>query len=207
MSELDKIKNRIQNRRNSSQEVDVVDVDVVSVQKKYSKPSKLYKISMFVLVILALFLSVAVYAKKDEKGKFLKNSLGINVNFASFNKTMNKLINFRVVDNVKTPDQVVANIPSYVHLGNDMYTSGNSEVKSIDDGVVTYVYSDETGYLVIVENDSGFRSVYSNLVDVNVKVNDRVYFDSVIGVVEEEVKIVFSKNNEKITYEQVLELL
>ena len=52
MSELDKIKNRIQNRRNSSQEVEIVDVDVVSVQKKYSKPSKLYKISMFVLVIL-----------------------------------------------------------------------------------------------------------------------------------------------------------
>lgn len=207
MSELDKIKNRIQNRRNNSQEVDVVDVDVISVQKKYSKPSKLYKISMFILVILALFLSVAVYAKKDEKGKFLKESLGININFTSFNKTMNKLINFRVVDNIKDPDQVVANIPNYVHLGEDMYTSGNSEVKSIDDGVVTYVYSDETGYLVIVENDSGFRSVYSNLVDVNVKVNDRIYFDSVIGVVEEEVKIVFSKNNEKITYEQVLELL
>ena len=58
-----------------------------------------------------------------------------------------------------------------------------------------------------MENDSGFRSVYSNLVDISVKVNDRIYFDSVIGVVEEKVEIIFSKNNEKLTYEQVLELL
>lgn len=206
MNELDKIKNRIHNRRNSSQEVDV-NVDVMSVEKKYSKPSKLYKVSMFVLGVLALFLSIAVYAKKDENGKFLKDKLGINVNFASFNKTINKLLDFRVVNNIKDYDTPVANIPSYVHLGDDLYTNGTSEVKSIDDGVVTYVYSDTNGYLVIIENDSGFRSVYSCLVDVGVKVNDRVYFDSVIGVVEEEVKIVFSKNNEKITYEKVLELL
>lgn len=205
MSELDKIKNRIHNRKNSSQEVDVR--DEISVQKKYSKPSKLYKVSMFVLGVLALFLSIAVYAKKDENGNFLKDKLGINVNFASFNKTMNKLLDFRVVDNIKDSDSAVSNIPSYVHLGNDLYSNGTSEVKSIDDGVVTYIYSDETGYLVIIENDSGFRSVYSCLVDIGVKVNDRVYFDSVIGVVEEEVKIVFSKDNEKITYEEMLKLL
>ena len=42
---------------------------------------------------------------------------------------------------------------------------------------------------------------------MSVKVNDRVYFDSVIGVVEEKVKIVFSKDNASLTYEQVLELL
>ena len=45
------------------------------------------------------------------------------------------------------------------------------------------------------------------MLDVSVKVNDRVYFDSVIGTVEESVKIVFSKNNEILKYEQVLELL
>ena len=101
----------------------------------------------------------------------------------------------------------VSNVPNYVHIGSDIYVNGSSEVTSIDDGVVTYIYSDETGYLVIVENDSGFRSVYSNLLDVSVKVNDRVYFDSVLGVVEEDVKIIFSKDNEKITYEQVLGLL
>jgi murein DD-endopeptidase MepM/ murein hydrolase activator NlpD len=161
---------------------------------------------MFVLIIMALFLSIALYAKKDENGTFLKNHLGIDVNFSSFNKTINKLLDFRVIDNV-IEDVPVANIPNYIHMGNDNYVNGGSEVTSIDDGVVTYIYEDETGYLVIVENDSGFRSVYSNLLDVNVKVNDRIYFDSVIGVVEEQVNIVFSKNNEKITYEQVLELL
>lgn len=204
MEELEKIKNRIQNRRSSSKEVDL---EVMEIQKAYSKPGKIYKITMFALVIMALFLSVAVYAKKDEKGVFLKDTFGVNVNFSSFNKTMNKLINFRVVDTIVTGDIAVSNVPNYVHMGEDIYVNGSSEVKSIDDGAVTYIYSDETGYLVIVENDSGFRSVYSNLVDVSVKVNDRIYFDSVIGVVEEAVKIVFSKDNEKITYEQVIELL
>ena len=93
MKELDEIKNRIQNRRGSSQEV-VIDVE--EVEKKYSKPSKIYKISMFVLVVMAMFLSVAVYAKKDENGKFLEEKLGVNINFASFNKVMNNLLNFWV---------------------------------------------------------------------------------------------------------------
>lgn len=204
MEELEKIKNRIQNRRNYSKEVDV---EVLSYENKYSKPSKLYKISMFTLIIMALFLSVALYAKKDENGKFLKDNFGISVNFTTFNKTINNLINFRLVENIESGELAVSNVPNYVHIGNDMYVNGGSEVTSIDDGVVTYIYSDESGYLVIVENDSGFRSVYSNLLDVSVKVNDRIYFNSVIGVVEEEVKIVFSKNNEKITYEQVIGLL
>ena len=203
MREIDRIRNRIQSRRGSSQEVII---DVEEVERKYSKPSKFYKISMFILIIMAMFLSVAVYAKKDEKGSFLKENLGVNINFASFNKVMNNLLNFRVVDTI-TDDVPVSNVPNYVHMGDDVYVNGGSEVTSIDDGVVTYIYNDETGYLVIVENDSGFRSVYSNLVDVGVKVNDRIYFDSVIGVVEEQVTIVFSKNNEKITYEQVLQLL
>ena len=204
MDELDKIKNRIQNRRNSSKEVDI---DVIEINKVYDNPSKLYKYSMFILIVLALFLSVALYAKKDENGKFLKTNFGVNVNFSSFNKTINKLLDFRVVDSILTNDVSVSNVPSYIHMGNDKYVNGGSEVKSVDDGVVTYVYSDENGYLVIVENDSGFRSVYSSLFDINVKVNDRIYFDSVIGVVEESVHIVFSKDNEKITYEQVIELL
>ena len=117
------------------------------------------------------------------------------------------LINFRVVETITTGDAVVSNVPSYLHMGNDVYVNGGSEVKSIDDGVVTYISSDEIGYLVIVENDSGVRSVYSGLVDVSVKINDRVYFDSIIGAMNEEVKIVFSKNGEKINYEQVLGLL
>ena len=180
MKELDKIKNRIHSRRGCSQEVII---DVEEVEKKYSKPSKIYKITMFLLVIMAMFLSIAVYAKKDENANFLKSNLGININFSSFNKTMNKLLNFRVVDTI-TSDAPVSNVPNYIHMGNDVYINGGSEVTSVDDGVVTYVYNDENGYLVIVENDSGFRSVYSNLVDVSVKVNDRIYFESTIGLVE-----------------------
>lgn len=204
MKELDEIKNRIHKRRGSSREVDV---DVLEVETKYTKASKLYKFSMFILVILTLFFSIALYAKKDENGKFLKESLGINVNFTSFNETMNKLINFRAFNSGIGNDQVVSNIPSYIHTGDNLYICDGNDVKSIDDGVVTYIVQDENGYLVIVENDSGFRSVYSNLTDISVKVNDRIYFDSVIGVYEDKVKIVFSKNSKEITYEQVLELL
>ena len=204
MSEIERIKNRIQNRKGRSKEVDV---EIIDTNKKYTKPSKFYKFSMSFLIIMALFLSIAIYAKKDENGEFVKNTFGINVNFASFNKTLNSLLNFRAVNTITKGDQPVANIPSYIHVGEDMYMSDGTSVTSIDDGVVTYVHEDKQGYLVIVENDSGFRSVYSNMVDVSVKVNDRVYFDSVIGVVEEKVKIVFSKNNETLTYEEVLELL
>ena len=112
-----------------------------------------------------------------------------------------------MLNSITTGDVPVSNIPNYVHIGNDEYVSGSSEVTSIDDGVVTYIYNDENGYSVIIENDSGFRSVYSNLIDVSVKVNDRIYFESAIGIVSEKVSIVFSKENSKLTYEQVLQLL
>lgn len=203
MEKIDEIRNRIQNRRGSNKDVAV---DIEEFEKKHAKPSKLYKMSMLILVIMAMFLSVAVYAKKDENGDFLQEKLGINVNFISFNKFINNLLDFRTVDKI-TNSVAVSNIPNYVHMGNDMYVNGGSEVTSVDDGVVTYIYRDESGYLVIVENDSGFRSVYSNLIDVSVKVNDRIYFESIIGLMEEKVNIVFSENNEKITYEQVLQLL
>lgn len=202
MDEIEKIKNRIQNRKVKSKEIDIIEHENI-----YSKPSKLYKASMSLLIIMVLFLSVAIYARKDENGKFLQDKLGININFASFNKTLNKLLNFRVVDTFNSTDLAVSNIPTYIHTGNDLYLGEGSNVKSVDDGVVTYIHQDSNGYLVIVENDSGFRSVYSNLLDVSVKVNDRIYFDSIIGVAEEKVKIVFSKNNKKLTYEQVLEFL
>ena len=203
MKELEKIKNRIQSRRGSSQEV-VIDIE--EVERKYSKPSKIYKIVMALMVLMAMFLSVAVYAKKDQNGVFLREKLGINVNFSAFNKTINKMLNFRTIENIANTSPV-SNVPNYIHMGDDIYINGSSEVTSIDDGVVTYIHSDEFGYLVIVEHDSGFRSVYSNLSDVSVKINDRIYFESIIGVVEEQVKIVFSKDNKKITYEQVLELI
>ena len=43
MEELEKIKNRIHSRRNYSNEVDV---NVIEMEKAYSKPSKLYKLTM-----------------------------------------------------------------------------------------------------------------------------------------------------------------
>ena len=86
MSELDEIKNRIHNRKGRSKEVNV---DVVEVDKKYSKPSKLYKISMCCLILMAMFLSVAIYARKDEEGIILKDKFGININFSTFNKNLN----------------------------------------------------------------------------------------------------------------------
>ena len=181
MSELDKIKNRIQNRKGKSKDLNI---NINEISKVYSRPSNLYKLSMSLLVILALFLSIAIYAKKDEQGSFIEEKLGININFASFNKVINSFLNFRAVNNISNLDSPVANIPSYIHTGDDLYLSDGSEVTSIDDGVVSYIHKDDTGYLVIVENDSGFRSVYSNLLDVSVKVNDRIYFDSVIGTVD-----------------------
>jgi hypothetical protein len=205
MDNFDDIKNRIQDRRHSSK---LVNNKIVELEKKYSKPSKLYKMVMSFLFIMALFLSFALYAKKDESGSFIKETLGIEINFTSFNKYINNLLDFRVVNSIGVYDDVaVTNIPNYICIGEDIYTNGSSEVKAIDDGVVTYVSKEEDGYVVIIENDSNFRSTFYGVVNVSVKVNDRVYFDSVIGNVNENVKITFSKGGNKLTYEETLQLL
>lgn len=203
MNEIEKIKNRIKKRK---QKVDI-NYDIKKVESK--KSTTLFKVIMATMSVYALFMSFALYAKKDESATFLNSVFNTEINFKGFNRTLNKLFNLRIIDNVddEMDDMVVSSDIRYVSLGDDYFTSDGNIIASLEDGVVTYVNGKDESYTIIVEYDNGIRATYNEVNEVNVFVNDRVYKDDILGSFNEKVQIVFIKDNKKISYEEVLEFI
>ena len=124
-------------------------------------------------------------------------------------KPQSLILNLRIIDNSKEDihDQVVSSEVSYIHLGDDYYTSEGNVAIALDDGVITYVNGKDENYTVIVEYDNGIRATYNEVKEVNVYVNDRVYKDDILGSYIDKVEIIFIKDSEKISYEEVVKLI
>ena len=200
MKELEQIKARIKRRKSK------INLNIGASSTEESKTTNLFKIVTSIMTIYVLFMSIAIYAKKDQDAIILNEIFDTNINFRKFNKTLNNLLNLRVIDNSDEPnyDQVVSSNVNYIHLEDDYYVSEGNVAISLDDGVVTYVNGKDENYTVIVEFDSGIRATYSNLNEVNVFINDRVYKGDIMGMYEEKVEIIFIRNSEKLTYEEVI---
>ena len=203
MNEIDKIKKRINKRKekiNINSEVRILEEN---------KGNKVFKILMGIMAVYALFMSFAIYAKKDENAVVLNNVFNTKVNFSNFNKTLNKLLNLRIVDTnlINEDTEVVSGDVIYINVGGDYYTSEGNLVVAQDDGVVTYVNGKDENYTIIVEYDSGIRATYNGVYEVNVFVNDRVYKDDIVGSFLEKVEIIYIRNSEKISYEEVIAII
>ena len=201
MNKIEREKKRIDKRKKC-----VIDVEVKALGK--NEAGALYKGVMTFFTLCALFLSFAIYAKKDENATLFNSVFDTNINFKSFNKGLNSLFNPRVVDvEDEIKDQVVSSNVSYIYLGDDYYSCEGDLLVAIDDGVVTYVNGKDNDYTLIVEYDSGFRGTYYNVREVNVYVNDRVYSDDILGSFEEKVEMLFVKDGSKISYEEVIGII
>ncbi len=203
MKKIDKIINRINRRKKN---VDI-NAEVKSIGEH--KSNGLYKVLMGIMTVYALFMSFAIYARKDENAVLVNNIFNTDINFTSFNRTLNKLLNVRVIDNVNEDieSSVVSSDVEYLSLGDDYYMSEGNLVVAMDDGVITYVNGKDNIYTVIVEYDSGIRATYNGIIEANVFVNDRIYKEDILGSFNEKVHIIFIKDNAKITYEEVVSII
>ena len=140
-------------------------------------------------------MSFAVYAKKDQSATVFNSIFNTKVNFTGFNKTLNKLLNPRIIENVDPiiDDQVVSSDVKYIGIGDDYYTSDGNLVVALSDGVITYVNGKDDTYTIFVEYDNGIRATYTEVSEVNVYVNDRVYMEDILGSFNEKVHIIFIK--------------
>ena len=203
MKEIDKIINRINKRKNIDINNEIKELD------RNDKSSNLFKILMGIMTVYVLFMSFAIYAKKDEQASVVNNIFDTNINFTNFNRTLNKLLNLRIVDNVDKDieSSVVSSDVEYLSLGDDYYASEGNLLVAIDDGIVTYVNGKDNNYTVIVEYDCGVRATYNVVNEVNIFVNDRIYKEDILGSFDERVHIIFIKDNAKITYEEVISFI
>ena len=171
---------------------------------KINKKSNLYKICMLFMTVYALFVGFAIYAKNDVNGIYLNSVLKTNFNFKEFNETINDFLDLRIIKDKNNGDMVVSGSTNYIDLGNDYYMSDGNLAISLDDGVVSYVNGKDDSYMVIIEYDNGVIDTYYDLVEVNVFSNDRVYSNDIIGSYNEKVRIIFIKNDMKVSYEDAI---
>ena len=161
-------------------------------------------------VLFSIALSVLIYGKTDENGKWLKENFGIEFSFNKVNEIMSKYTNYLLDFDIFTffnKEEAVSYEPVYMCIGDDMFTSGSNSVVSIGNGTVIFVGSNNDEQIIIIQHDLGYTATYSGLADVLVSKYDRVDDKANIGICFEEVKITFEKNNGKISYEEVLGLL
>jgi hypothetical protein len=159
------------------------------------------------MTIYALFMGVAIYAKKDTNATYFNSIFKTNINFNEFNERINNLLDLHIIsDSIKDEDLTVSGSVNYIELGDDYYISDGSLATSIDSGIVSYVNGKDDNYTVIINYDNGVMATYYDLVEVNVFNNDRVYMGDILGSYNEKVKIVFIRNDEKITYEDVISI-
>ena len=203
MENVKKIAKRINKRKMKSS----IQGEIFELEQN-KKGQRIYKWFMFLLGVYAIFVSFAIYVKKDESATTLNSLFKTDMNFSSFNKAMGKVINFRIVEQSvsSSNEQTVSSTINYINMGNDYYTSDDHLLVALDDGVVTYVNGKDENYTVIVEFDKGYRATFTDISEVNVYVNDRVYKDDILGSFNDEIKILFIRDKNKLTYEEVLAL-
>lgn len=203
MKEIDKITNRINKRKKR------VDINAEIKEFDHNKSSNLYKVLMGIMTVYTIFMSFAIYARKDENATLINNVFNSDINFSSFNKVLNKLLNVRIIDNVDNDldsSLVSANV-EYFSMGNDYYTSEGNLLVAMDDGVITYVNGKDNNYTIIVEYDCGVRATYNEVNELNIFVNDRIYKEDILGSFDDQVHIIFIRNNNKVTYEEVIAII
>lgn len=197
MNRIDKIKKNFYRKRKMS-----LKEEAIRVNDNHG----IYKISMILMTIYAVFISFAVYAKKDESALLINSVFNTNIDFKSFNSKMNDFLDLRIfhLNDKLLESEAVSGEVEYIYLGEDYYVSESNMVVALKDGLVSYVNGKDDNYFVIVEYDNGVRANYYDLVEVNVFSGDRVYENDIIGSYNDKVKMIFIKNNKKLEYEDII---
>ena len=199
-------KNRIRKRRYDLLKQEAYNIDNVKDKKK----SKILSFLSSLCLLLSITLSVLIYGKNDENGKWLKDNFGIELSFSKINNTMSKyidnILDFDIFSFLKD-DKPVSIEPFYYNLGNNIFEPYSNEITSIGDGTVVFVGENDTKNVVIIQHDLGYSATYIGLEDVLVKKYDRVEDKSAIGISFEPIQINFEKESVSISYEEVIQLL
>lgn len=199
-------KNRIRKRRYDLLKQEAYNIDNIKDKKK----SKILSFLSSLCLLLSITLSVLIYGKNDENGKWIKDNFGIELSFSKINNTMSKyidnILDFDIFSFLKE-DKPVSIEPFYYDLGNNIFEPYSNEITSIGDGTVVFVGENDNKNVVIIQHDLGYSATYIGLEDVLVKKYDRVQDKSAIGISFEPIQINFEKESVSISYEEVIQLL
>lgn len=102
-------------------------------------------------------------------------------------------------------DKQVASTQNYQLINENQYTNGSNQARTLAAGVVGYIQSSENGiYTITIKQDNGVITTYGNLKDVQIKENERIVKDSVIGTYETFITMDFMKDNQTIRMDEAV---
>lgn len=189
MESIDKIKRRIEKQYN---------------QKRIS----LWRTLSLLCMIFSMIMGFLIYAKKDENANFLKEHFNVEASFTNMNQNissfLNSIFNFDIFKSSTGGDQMVDATVSYINEGNNLYSSEGNQVSMLKNGTILFTSSDNDGKIIITSYDNGVVATYFMLSSLEVKVYDYLKQGDIIGTYEGQFKVLFSKDNKLISYEEAL---
>ncbi len=183
------------------------DVETIKrrIENPINKKSSLFKIMITILLITALGIGFLIYARSDPNATLLNNLFGLNINFKQLNENVDnaleRMFNFNVIDN--EDDAPVSGNINYINLGDDLYKSDDQQVKMLKKGLISHIEKDDNSYFVVVSYKDNIKASYFFLYDLTIKKGDELNKGDPIASYENSFKVIFSKNNKKISYEEV----
>ena len=166
-----------------------------------------------ILLTLILFIGVLIGLKKDLNFRtlFYDKVYNENFNFAYFNKLYTQYFGSPMPFFIDSTETVFNEKLVYTSL--DEYYDGivldvdsNYLIPVLSEGMVVFVGEKEYyGNSIIIEDASGVEILYGNLNTFNLQMYDYVEKGTLVGEVDKQLYLVFSKDGEKIGYEVYLE--
>lgn len=99
-------------------------------------------------------------------------------------------------------DERVSTTPSYSLLKDNQFTNGSNQARSIYDGVIAHIATNDDGlYTISMKQDNNIIVEYGNLKEVSIKENERILKDSTIGTYDGYITMNFVKDNQNVTYD------
>ena len=160
--------------------------------------SSLFSLVMLILCCAAVVLCERIYAAdgfEPLKDKVVQISTSLNLN-----QLKQWLFLEKWIDEKTLPVSSV----SYQLIEGQYYETDQHEVTSIDDGIVIFTGTQDSGQLIMVRQDNGLIVTYGLLNEVYVFEDDRVNAGVLIGKAEAEVYLDFSYQGESMSYEEAL---
>lgn len=199
------------NEIDPSKYIDIINRNNKSEQSNIKKYLK--KLGIRVGIVLTIFLSLAITCNYSDKFKdvITKYVFTESISFTKIKNIYNKYLGGilpikKEVDTKKVFNEKLnySNLSLY-YDGVNLTVSDGYLVPALREGMVVFIGNkDNYGNTVIIEDLNGTYIWYGNISTTSLKLYDYIETGSYIGEVNKNLYMVFSKDNEYLSYEEYL---
>ena len=194
-------------------------INIINKTKKNKTESdkkiKSYLINLTIrtLIVIIILISLSIIYKNENilKDKISNYFFEENISFTKINKLYDKYLGGLLpIQNDNNTVEVFNeklnyNSSSIYYDGVKLLVSENYLVPSLEEGMVVFMGDKENyGRTIIIENLDGIDFWYGNITNSSLKLYDYVEKGSLVGEVNNNLYMVFSKNGQYLDYEEYI---